>query len=170
MMNLPFAYLVELFGSLLSVSALLLIAFSIGRMTVLQRAAEERKKRFDTLVALSGERDLWQEFDNVRANLPSSRSDHADKDAGQLRLGAFLTRLEIIALGINQGIYDEEIAQRVLGDLMMRTFQVIRKELYEFRAAPDTPSYVEFEALVRRWESSERGDNFSKRRARASEL
>lgn len=146
---LPLDILTTLVVGALSAAALLVIALSIRQATRLQYLGEKRRRQAETLMALSRERDLWEKSGELRwVNTEVPTPDQAD----YYRLAGLLTRLELIALGVNQEIYDEEIARRVIGDLMIATFLQVRTALYELRSASEAPgSFTEFESLVRRW-------------------
>ena len=152
-------YLVEILLSAMSLSALLIIAIVLLRISKLYRTSINWKVKTYTQDVLERNKDQTLELRLFERGGIDDASDLNDEDRHILI--NVLNYYELLAQGIRRGMYDEEVVKDNYEPRMMHTFMMYREVIERLRY--DTRSdrlYSEFEYLIKRWRSEVPSERF----------
>lgn len=83
------------------------------------------------------------------------KKEHTQKDTDFLDVQIVLNRLEFIAQGIRQGVFEEQIYKDLKHTSIMRLWREVRPLIEEIRRKKGVPTYYqELEWLTDRWEKN----------------
>jgi hypothetical protein len=153
-------YIIEVLMSMMSVSAMMLIAVVLVRINKNYEKSQKWNLRTYTQDVLERNKDKMTHVKLLREFEPKSLSD-LDEELRQ-ELFATLNYFELLSSGIHQGMYDEDIVKLnnkgIMTAILFNYINVIEHMRHESNSSE---LFAEYEYLVKRWRNERPSAKFS---------
>jgi hypothetical protein len=140
--------------AIVAVAALVMAFVSI----LVQRSTAQKRATIDFFFKTELDAHSYNPSRNFKRHIPNLRVHMARQDfktsIEYTELWPFLDVCELIAVGVNHGVFHEEVAYRYWSDVLPHAYNRAKPLIDWIRADPDegsAASYSEFEKLCDKW-------------------
>ncbi len=145
-----------MFLTIIQIATILLISFQIYLIYKTYKAHHERVKKQSTIEFINSTYDKFKPITRTLKKKFSGKVINLDQidEETKTQIKEFLEVAEMLAVGINAGVYDFEIFKRISGTYFLLNFNRLRpyieSEQKEFPSA-----YIEFQNICKKLEDAQ---------------
>lgn len=145
--------IINLLSFAFQTTALLLIAVALLHLRKEARNKHEWDRRVHTLAAIKLSSTSQEVIGYVLGKENEELLYNKKQKISDEKISLMLNELEQICIGIKQGVYDEQIVSNSLGRTFVSVFHTLKRFIIDRRSAYASETFIEFESIVRKWES-----------------
>jgi len=131
---------------------LLMLIMMLTQLNRQIRLLFQLQKKTQTLVASELDMNTINSLDRLREEWRLHFNWNEMDPKSKIELINVFNFFERLALGVNQGIYDEEIIKSSIGHTMIDIYTIFKEFIYFTRVGHSEEIYIELEKLMYKWE------------------